>query len=113
MKKYVTFVKDEEESKAVQEALVKAGFGWLVSGQIIQHQDNHFLYIEGLSITSCDDFKHITMDITDGHVAINAADIIENPFQLDGAKKPEPTHTIAGKEYSESTMLSALREYVG
>lgn len=123
MKKYVTFVKDEEESRQVQEALFRAGFKWLDGGGVQHTKHNRFIFIGGVvSGTDCSGRIHRVSDeeytkvmgrVKAGDFTpINANSIISNPFQLDGATPPEKMITVAGKEYSESTIKAALQEYV-
>ena len=110
MKQYVTFVKDEEESRKVQEALSMAGFDTLGG-----HHYGPFVFFGNDILMSWGDDFVCVMDYEQGrtYTAVNAAYVIKDPFQLEGANRPDPTHVIDGKEYSESTILSALREYVG
>ena len=120
MKKYVTFVKDAEESRKVQEALFKAGFRWACGSktdevvftygapeflEVNNHGSNNITRVTGNSFAIYQDYLPVI-------TLINAKDIISNPFQLDGAKQPEKQITIKGKEYSESTIHAALQEYV-
>jgi hypothetical protein len=113
MKKYVTFVKDAEESRKVQEALFSAGFKWRgIEGATIAHTDKSFIHINydrAAKIT----WEHTIVKALEGarQTPINAKDIIYDPFQLDGAKQPEEMIDIDGKAWSKSTIKAALKQY--
>jgi len=118
MKKYVTFVKSEVESQKVQEALFGAGFEWgAVRGcNIVANCEFPFISLNWCdisgNITCSSDYAYHFNSDEDNVFYINAEDVIANPFQLDGAKKPEKMIAVYGKEYSESTIKAALQEYV-
>jgi hypothetical protein len=113
MKKYVTFVKDEEESRKVQESLFKAGFGWLIATNTVSWTSSKFLFIANGTITRRDtDFVYAVECALDSHTPLESSRIIADPFQLDGAKPPKKMHTIDGKEWSEDTLKLMIRQYV-
>lgn len=112
MKRYVTFVKNEEESRDVQEALMSAGFEQTGGGKKLKGLDMPFLFIDP-KINRVNDFTTVCQYILSGeYTVVNAYRIIADPFQLDGAKKPEQMIEIDGKEFSVSTIKAALRDYV-
>jgi hypothetical protein len=116
MKKYVTFVKDAEESRKVQEALFSAGFSWMCGRKSVKHTEYNFLDINFLGSVGCITYTSVFSAVQerivdDGEIAINAADIIADPFQLDGAKQPEEMIDIDGKAWSKSTIKAALKQY--
>ena len=109
MKKYVTFVKDEEESACVISAVQQAGFDTLGS---VYHMN--FLFIEGGEHVRQGDFIVAAEEVSDGnYIAIRAHRIISDPFQLDGAKKPEEMIDIDGALWSKSTIKEALKKHTG
>ena len=117
MKKYVTFVKDAEESRKVQEALFRAGFVWGADTEgYVQRTSHHFISMNYAclgALSSGSSFREVVRRGRDLHwEAIDASDIISDPFQLDGAKQPEATVDIDGKEFSVSTIKAALKQYV-
>ncbi|MCK5602046.1 hypothetical protein KAR91_09260 [Candidatus Pacearchaeota archaeon] len=114
MRKYVTFVKDEEESRKVQEALFRAGFKWGVNGKNVVHTSCRFLHVNSDSterITLGNDIGITLKQVSEGKVYIEATAIISDPFQLDGAKKPEEMITIGGALWSKSTIKEALKKH--
>lgn len=107
MKKYVTHVRDEEERKAVIAAIEKAGFETYGGASYTQE----CLFFGAEKILQQSDVGYAIRTATKkGDVFIEAEDIISDPFQLDGATKPEKTHVIDGKEISESTIKTALSQ---
>ncbi len=110
MRKYVTL-----NSKEVQEALFKAGFNWGGYKEEVMHLDKPLIYINsfksaGLMYSS--DFEALNRVIKENWIIINPENIIKDPYQLDGAVQPEKMIEIGDKEYSESTIKAALKEYV-
>ena len=124
MKKYVTFVKDETVCKAVVFALNSAGFKSPLGNKINICLANVFIIInDGPSeVFNRVPEEVFTIGIADGCAAdcvagdltfIDAAAILSDPFQLDGAKQPETIHKMKdGREFSESTIMEAMRHYV-
>ncbi len=112
MKKNIMFVKDADQSIMVQEALFKAGFCW--SSQIERREKPRPLHTEYpfirtheygyMTLEGCRPFTTAAEYIASGHVAVEASDVIENPFQLFGAKQPEKMIEVKGKQYTESRL---------
>lgn len=114
MKKYVTFVKDEETSRQVQKALFEAGFSWTSGDTKTMFEKFKFLVVNWNSNgyfsvrSTIEELNSVPSPIE----FIDSSNIIANPFQLDGAKQPGKMIEVDGKEYSTSTIKAALQEYV-
>ena len=109
----VIFVENADESTKVQTALFSVGIRWASVGKEIFRPESHFLTIENGELTYCDNFKWIVKyAYALCLVPLNAIDVITDPLIVDGAKK-QTMHTINGKEFSESTIAAALKEYTG
>lgn len=113
MKQYVTFVKDAEESRQVQEALCRAGFLWGGTGEPrVDYLGYNFIRINyyGRGSLECGgDFDHNAKFIaSDGYIPFSANRIIDNPFQLDGAQQAEKMITVGGNEYPESLLIELV-----
>lgn len=113
MKQYVIFTPTEKIRIEMQEKLFKAGFAWSTSGKTVINEDFYFLFINprGYSgyLTQASDFQQAALLVKDGAIPL-VHDF--DPFELDGATKPEKMIEIDGKDYSESTIKKALQEYV-
>ncbi|KKN56642.1 hypothetical protein LCGC14_0570540 [marine sediment metagenome] len=111
MRKYVTL-----NSKEVQEALFTAGFGWAdTGGKTVLHLDMPLVYMNSFGagrLTYSLQFARLNRDVEEGYIAVNPRDVVDDPFQFDGAVQPEKMIEIGDKEYSESTIKAALKEYV-
>ena len=99
MKKYVIAVGSEEISTQVQEALFRAGFKWELGGKRVTHTHDSFLFVsyfvDGILIRDSSSYD-VVRDIKKGGVILlSSQEVIENPFQLDGAKKPVKEMTVA------------------
>ena len=123
-KKYVIYVEDAEVSRKVTDSLFRAGFTACTGDKSIDWSKpyvfNSFIVV---NVDLCG-FYFIALDeifVRDGTqaypvedwgslVKYSAGSIISDPFQLDGATKPEKTHVIDGKEISESTIKTALSQ---
>ncbi len=108
MKKYVTL-----NSEAVQLALFKARFFWATDGRKVFGLSSCLLFINSSMgagrLTDGNNFAYLNKAFEDNCIAINPEDIIANPFQLDGATKPEKMITIDDQEWSENTIRAALK----
>ena len=92
-------VGSEEISEKVQKALFSAGFRWPMSGQSVVSTDAPFLAAwPDMEICAIRDSAYANDKIRGGRPLISAQDVIENPFQLDGAKKPVKEMTVAELE---------------
>lgn len=108
------YVRNPKESMAVQDILFKVGFHWGSNEKSHRHITENFLTVDsGMGITYCGDFKWAVANFKSGNVgvALNASNVINDPMCVPGAKSPEKMITIGGREYSESTIKAALREY--
>jgi hypothetical protein len=99
MKKYIIAVGSEEISEKVQKALFSVGFKWQDAGQVVKHTDSSFLAVslwrDG-NLTHGDYSSTHTQLIRDENaILIASQDVIGDPFQLDGAKKPAVEMTVA------------------
>ena len=108
---YVIFVKNEEESKRVQDILFAAGKGWDGGRtKIDRNTSASFLYAspEKPHISTGEHFTFATNGIKRGeYVALEATEVksIFSPVPK------EKMITINGKKWSESTIKEALRRY--
>lgn len=117
MKKYVTFVKDEEESRKVQEAVFRAGFNWRFpapDGVAIHcHDAPEFIEFnchgERMITRVASRSFSIMQQYLSEYTLVDAFAIINDPFQLDGAKQPEKMISVEGKEYAESRLAELVR----
>jgi len=107
---YIIFVRNEQESKKVQEILLKNGYRW-ETGDGVKTDRFYFIYAaDGRALTFIDDdFRYVVNSISNSKNtfrAVNGLDIAEY-------FPPEKMLTIDGKAFSESTIKAALRQYVG
>jgi hypothetical protein len=101
MQTYVIAIGSPEISRQVQKALFSAGFKWEshCAPHEVKHTDRPFLSL------SVDTLRQITQASGTGsqnrellrgrRVLITSQEVIANPFQLDGAKKPVKEMTVA------------------
>ena len=100
MKKYIIAVGSPEISTKVQEALFKAGFEWeLCGGRRVRRLEKRFITVNivyNRTITWSNNSMSVTHAINQrGRTLLSAQEVIENPFQLEGAKQPVKEMTVA------------------
>ena len=112
MKKYVVFVQDEIQSEAVQRELFKYGFGWDEGkNRNVCYTDKHFISINlfGGALTYGNSWDFVAESIEEGRIIpISVGRILNEAWTLDGAEKMIKLSN--GKEVSEETILSLLRQ---
>ena len=111
MEDCVIFVRTPEESERVQEVLFAAGVRWYrESRALTKHLKKPFLYVSrGGEFTFGASFECVGRK-EKHRLFLNAADVTPERFP---PLPKEVIHNVGGKELSESTILAAMKQYVG
>lgn len=112
MNKRVIFVKNKEESEKVQRQLFAAGIKWHgPPGQegCVHYTDYQFLYVRRGILSGDYSFHGAVNSVKNQDTIPLDARMVSDHFK---PLPPETMITIDGKEYSESTIKAALKQYV-
>ena len=116
MQKYVILMRNCVEGLDIQEKLLQAGFRW--AGNEPPHHSidlPYFLFINGMEggLSHSSDFLYTAKRIkNDTKVLEDVQFTLTDAFSLEGATLPGKMITVNGKEFSESTLVAALKQYV-
>ena len=111
MKKYVVFVQDGIQSESVQRELFKYGFSWFGGGKKVNYTDKRFIFMNSVnrgSLSHAIEWSTVVNEIINGAVPISVRTILNEADTLDGTQKMITLSN--GKEVSEETILSLLRQ---
>ena len=107
--KYITFVKNREESEKVQKVLFAAGKRW-GDGKVLRYQDKNFISVNFECLGYVDSFEFVAETLMDKHFNFKAVDSgrVSDVFP---ALHHDKLIEVDGKKWSGSTLKEMIKRY--